>query len=133
MAKKDLIDFGKSKKRKEVDEVGMQNGSVKDLEKQRKAKMAEFQDSINELFEDWTGAPITIVMVEEDEDAKPIGVKTLMAGAGRPESQMRMAKALDKASNKAVEILARGVAQLDLPDMLKAVGQVIEGFEERNK
>lgn len=113
------VDFNKNHK-----ETKISGGSYEDMLKQREEKLPQMQEAIQTLFDNWHGQPIAVVMVEEDENGDPKGAHQLIVGAGKPESQLRLAKGLDQASNEVVKVLAQAAAELDVDDMMKVVKQV---------
>lgn len=120
------INFGKKKKTtKDVRDIGAQRGSYEDMVKHREKKMPQMIEALEEFFENWQGESFAVVMVNEDENGMPIGTRTLMTGAGRPETQVQLAHGLGKAEEQAIEVLSDGIAELGREDRKIATMQVM--------
>lgn len=120
------LNFDGKKKRVNSSKVGMDTKSYEELLEKRESQMEELMDGIQQMFEDWTGEVMAIVIVEEDENGMPTGTRSMIAGAGRVQSQVRLAQALDKTSEQALKVLAEGVASPgSKKEMLAATKQII--------
>ena len=102
--------------------------------KKRKEQLPKIQDNIQEILENYSGESIAIILMKEDENGDVTGSNMLMSGVSKVESQIRMAKALNIASNKAMDILMKGVegnpkARLQIASML--VDSIKEAQEDK--
>jgi len=118
---KDPFASKKSSTRKK--QIGMERGDFESMTKMRKQQLPEIEESIREALKDYSGENICIITVSEDENGLPNGSSIVMAGVGRMESQVAMAKALHAASNTAIEVLMDG-AKGDVKAMIAVAGAV---------
>lgn len=85
--------------------IGLKAGNYESMMKMRKKQVPAIEKSIQDIFKDYSGESVTIILQREDENGMPDHVSIVMAGVSRMECQIAMAKALDKASDKAMEVL----------------------------
>lgn len=121
------INFGKDN----IEDTKLIKGSYEEMLKAREEKMPQMQEAIQSLFDNWEGQPLAIVMVTEDENGEPTGAHELIVGAGKPSSQLRLIKGLDKAGEDIVKTLGKYTASLEGEDMLEVVLQVVEALGKK--
>lgn len=97
------IDFnGKSDN---TDKSEVMTGGYEKMLKMREQKLPEIQEAINEVFKDYDGGSVAIIVMKEDENGMPSGRNLFMGGVSRPEVQIYMSKALFDASDDAINVL----------------------------
>lgn len=115
----------------------MHKGSFEDLMKTRKNMLPEYEESIQEVFKDYSGDLVLIMRVEEDENADPTAVSTTMVGATTMAAQVRLIKSLDKVKKKLIDDMFEK-AQEDPEAMvalaLETIGsEALEAFKKGKK
>lgn len=115
----------------------MHKGSFEDLMKTRKEMLQEYEESIQEVFKDYSGELVLIMRVEEDENADPTAVSTTVVGATTMASQVRLIRSLDKVKKKLIDDMFEKV-QEDPEAMvalaLETIGsEALEAFKKGKK
>lgn len=115
----------------------MHKGSFEDLMKTRKDMLPEYEESIQEVFKDYSGDLVLIMRVEEDENADPTAVSTTVVGATTMAAQVRLIKSLDKIKKKLIDDMFEK-AQEDPEAMvalaLETIGsEALEAFKKGKK
>ena len=103
----------------------MSTGGFEAMIKAREEKLPRMQEVIQDILDDWTGTAIAIVMVNEDENGKPESHSTIMTGVGNPKSQLKLAKALNQASESAMDALLEA-AKGDTASLVKTAMDMME-------
>lgn len=121
------IDFnGKGKGKHKVS--GLISGDYETMVKTREKELPHIQETIQEVLENYSGESICIVIQKEDENGMPEASQIFMAGVSRMECQLTLGKALNDASQQAIEILMES-AKGDVKAMMtiaKALTKLIE-------
>lgn len=104
-------------------------GNYQDMMKMRKKQLPKFKDSIQDALKDYDGASIALIVMREDENGMPDGSHILVAGCSRMEVQIALAKALDSASSKTMEMIMES-ASGDVKAML-AIASALVNISEK--
>lgn len=94
-----------------------------DMLKQRKEKLPEIRETLDNVLKDYKGEAITIVIMQEDKSGLPTGHQLFIAGVSRPEVQIDMGKALHNASRRTLEVLLEAVKHD--PQALEALSEML--------
>lgn len=125
--------FNEDKNSKDETDKGEINiGNFGDMMKMREKKLPEIEDTIRKALKNYSGQNISIVIINEDENGMPEGCTLVMAGVGRMESQVSMAKSLRKASDKALESLVNS-ASGDVDAMLAVASAMIDSIDTKRR
>lgn len=89
----------------EVSKSKILGGNYETMLKFRAKKLPEIKESIQDLFKDYDGGSVAIVIMKEDENGMPSGRHLFMAGVSRPEVQFMLGKALNDASEEAIDCI----------------------------
>lgn len=81
------------------------DGNYEAMLKFRAKKLPEIQKEIQDLFKDYDGGSVAIVIMKEDENGMPSGRHLYMAGVSRPEVQFMLGKVLNDASEDAIDCI----------------------------
>lgn len=114
------IDFNKKNKSGKVRESVMQRSDYEGMLKSRKEHLPHLQKGIQEIFKDYDGTSMAIIIVKEDENGLPVDTQVLMGGVARPVTQMYLGKALTEASKDVMNLLLEG-ASGDVDKLLSLV------------
>lgn len=90
--------FGKNNK-KSTNKHDVYTGGFETMMKQRKEKLPELEEAINEMLEDYDGGAICIVRIKEDENGDAEGHQLFVGGVSKLEAQMSLGVALEKTSD----------------------------------
>lgn len=127
-----IIDFDSNNDKKKTKEIKMETGNFETQMKLRKKQVPKIEASIQEILKDYSGESITIIVQKEDENGQPDHARILMAGVSQMESQLAMSRALDRASDQAVEILLEG-AKGDTQALIKIGIAMMQDIANENK
>lgn len=115
----------------------MHKGSFEDLMKTRKDMLPEYEESIQEVFKDYSGDLVLIMRVEEDENADPTAVSTTVVGATTMAAQVRLIKSLDKVKKKLIDDMfdkAKEDPEAMVALALETIGsEALEAFKKGKK
>lgn len=115
----------------------MHKGSFEDLMKTRKDMLPEYEESIQEVFKDYSGDLVLIMRVEEDENADPTAVSTTVVGATTMAAQVRLIKSLDKVKKKLIDDMfdkAKEDPEATVALTLETIGsEALEAFKKGKK
>jgi len=120
--------FGDDKKNTKKYDSGVEEGNFEDMLKLRDKQLPKIEESIRDALKDYHGQNICILVGEEDENGYPSGTHVVMAGVGRMESQLYMARALSHASDQSLEIL-QDSAKGDVKAMLQVAKAMVNMIE----
>lgn len=123
--------FGGSKKESKVE-----TGDFEAMMKSREKQLPRMEESVQELLDKWSGQSLALILMEEDENGIAQSSKVLITGVGRPESLVRLGKALYKASENAQELvidMIKDEPKLMLKIMTDLASEIIEEVEEKKK
>lgn len=121
---KDVFSSGKGKKVN----VGMQRGGYKEMMEMRKKQLPDIEDTIRDALKDYEGQNVCVIVQHEDENGMPEHATIVMAGVGRMETQIAMAKALHNASKTAMEVLMKG-ADGNVDAMLEIASALVDDIK----
>ena len=102
----------------------LSQGSFRKMMEAREEELPELKDSIRRALKDYSGQNIAIIIIDEDENGDAEGASVLIAGVGKLESQIAMAKTLHRASETIVEDLME-VSKGDVKAMLQIASAII--------
>lgn len=102
----------------------LSQGSFRKMMEAREEELPELKDSIRRALKDYSGQNIAIIIIDEDENGDAEGASVLIAGVGKLESQIAMAKTLQRASETIVEDLME-VSKGDVKAMLQIASAII--------
>lgn len=104
------FNFNDKDKKKKIKPGGFR-GDFADMMKHREELMPEFEDAIEQQFDNYNGEMVAIVQVDEDENGKPTGSTMFIGGVASMESSLRMLKALDEARDAIAKQIGQGLAE----------------------
>lgn len=107
------------------DKSEIMRGGYAGMMKMRKEKLPEIQEAINEVFKDYDGGSLAIIVMKEDENGMPSGRHLFMGGVSRPQVQMAMGKALNDAASDAIDVLIEA-AKRDPKNFLEITKELID-------
>lgn len=121
------------KRNKGTQESEMFQGDYQNMLKERKNKLPEMQDAIQNVLKDWDGSSIAIVVMKEDENGLPEGAHSMMTGVSRAEMQVAMGKQLNMMSEEVMHMIVEAVKDdpKAMIEIVKMVTKLIE--QEENK
>lgn len=100
-------DFGKKKNKK--DQSDLIHGSYERMVKERKKKLPELENAINDVLKDYDGGSICIVAIKEDENGDAEGHSLFIGGVSKLQTQIKLGMALNDASDQVKDKLVEGV------------------------
>lgn len=118
------IDFNGDKEK-----TKMSKGDYAEMIAMRKKTLPEIQKNVQEMFKDYDGGAMCIVIMKEDENGMPVGRSVLMGGVARPEVQIMLGKYLNDASTKAIDLLIEE-AKKDPEHMLKLADSLLDFMKD---
>jgi len=111
-----------------------QRGSYKELLKAREQELPKFQEKINEAFENFTGQAFVVMVVGEDENADPTGVRIVVGGVGQPGSMVRLGKEMHDTAHEVLEMsLKEQVADGDLDGLIEMAEELLTDIKKGRK
>lgn len=121
-------DFGRSKKSDDLH--GIKSGDFETMMKMRKKQLPDIEKSINDMLKDYDGGLVAVIRISEDENGKADGDSMFLGGVSHISTQIRMGKALSKASDKMLEMILE--ACKGDPKMMLGVAKEMMEELERN-
>jgi hypothetical protein len=101
------LNFNEDKKSVKAELV---SSDFEGLLKAQKKAIPEVQESIQEVFKDYAGTMVAIVVIKEDENGDPEGRAEFIGGVGTLKTQLALYKALDSAKDSVTSAVAKGMA-----------------------
>lgn len=105
-------------------------GNYEDMMNDRKKKLPSIQKKIQELFENYDGGSVAIVMHRYDENGEVEGSDIAILGIDKPAGLIKLAKGLHAASEECVEMITKSG---DPEMMMAAAVSMMEEIVNRHK
>lgn len=102
------LDFNKDNKKSIKAELVASD--FEGLLKAQKETIPDVQDSLQEVFKDYAGTMVSVIVIKQDENGEPEGHAHYIGGVGTLKSQLALYKALDNAKESVTEAVGKGMA-----------------------
>lgn len=125
--------FGSNKdnKPKGTRNVDTHYGNFEEYQKMKAKELPKIQKAIQELFEDYDGGGVAIVMNTYDENGDVEGHKVAILGIDKPTGLIKLAKGLHHASEEAVETLTKnGDPEMLMQVAMDMMSEIIDIHKE---
>lgn len=123
---------GKSKKKVTgVSHSHLERGDYEDIVKHREKQLPKIEAEIQKVLENYHGQGVAVIMLEEDENGKATGVRSLISGVGHPSGQLQLAKALISGGNEVIDLLVESIAKESPEDAMELAMEIAKLIDRK--
>lgn len=111
-----MLDFSKHYKKDDKDKktasVHYMKGDYKNMMEEKKKKIPEVLKAIEEVFEDYDGSTVILLVNHTDENGHTEGTHQLVLGVDQPDGIIKIVKAMSETQENIIDLTIKGASDM---------------------